>query len=125
MLRGTHDLSRKSEHMIEYSNSRPARVIGPNSEILTRASLPPTTTTRWVALRKAQLVRAVESGLMTIDEVIDRYGLSIEEFAGWQRAMDRAGVAGLRIAWLQKDREMQRRSRQGLGGGTRLALVTH
>jgi hypothetical protein len=111
--------------MIEYTNSRPARVIGPNSEILTRESLPPASTTRWVALRKAQIVRAVESGLLTIDEVIDRYGLSIEEFAGWQRAMDRAGVAGLRIAWLQKDRASQRREKQRLNGGTRLTLVTH
>lgn len=110
--------------MIEYSNSRPARIIGPNNQILTRETLPPANTTRWVAHRKAQIVVAVESGLMSIDEVIERYGLSIEEFAGWQRAMDRAGVAGLRIAWLQKDRAEHRRGKRK-SAGTKLQLVTH
>lgn len=110
--------------MIEYSNSRPARIVGPNNQILTRETLPPANTTRWVAHRKAQIVAAVESGLMSIDEVIERYGLSIEEFAGWQRAMDRAGVAGLRVAWLQKDRAEHRRAKSK-PAGTKLRLVTH
>ncbi len=110
--------------MIEYSNSRPARIVGPNNQILDRDSLPPANTTRWVALRKAQIVAAVESGMISIDDVIQRYGLSIEEFAGWQRAMDRAGVAGLRIAWLQKDRASHRRPK-GKPAGTKLRLVTH
>lgn len=110
--------------MIEYSNSRPARIIGPNNQILDRETLPPANTTRWVAHRKAQIVAAVESGLISLDEVIQRYSLSIEEFAGWQRAMDRAGVAGLRIAWLQKDRAEHRRAKVR-PAGTRLHLVTH
>lgn len=97
--------------MIEYTNSRPTRIVGPNNRILTRETLPPADTSRWVAHRKAQIVSAVESGLMTIDEVIELYGLSIEEFASWQRAMDRAGVAGLRICWLQKDRAKLKRAR--------------
>lgn len=109
--------------MIEYHNSRPARIVGPNNQVLTRDTLPPADTTRWVAHRKAQVVAAVESGLVTIDEVIERYGLSVEEFAGWQRAMDRAGVAGLRIAWLQKDRASHRRAKAK--AGTKLQLVTH
>lgn len=109
--------------MIEYHNSRPARIVGPSNQVLTRDTLPPADTTRWVAHRKAQVVAAVESGLVTIDEVIERYGLSVEEFAGWQRAMDRAGVAGLRIAWLQKDRASHRRAKAK--AGTKLHLVTH
>ena len=99
--------------MMEYHNSRPARIVGPNHEILTRDSLPPADTTRWVASRKAQ-VAAVESGLMTIEEVMKRYRLSLEEFYSWQRAMDRAGVHGLRVAWSQQDRALRRRSRESV-----------
>lgn len=109
--------------MIEYHNSRPARIVGPNNKVLDLESLPPANTSRWVAHRKAQVVAAVESGLLTIDQVIARYNLSVEEFAGWQRAMDRAGVAGLRIAWLQKDRASHRRAKAKTG--TKLKLVTH
>ena len=100
--------------MMEYHNSRPARIVGPNHEILTRDSLPPADTTRWVASRKAQVVAAVESGLMTIEEVMKRYRLSLEEFYSWQRAMDRAGVHGLRVAWSQEDRAQRRRSRESV-----------
>ena len=95
--------------MMEYHNSRPARIIGPNREVLTRDSLPPADTTRWVASRKALVDAAVESGLMTIDEVMQRYRLSLEEFYSWQRAMDRAGVSGLRVAWSSLDRAQRRR----------------
>lgn len=98
--------------MIEYTNSRPLRIIGPNSEILTRETMPPPGTTRWVASRKAQVVAAVESGLMTLDEVMHRYSLSLEEFYSWQRAMDRAGVKGLRVAWAQEDRAARRQGRE-------------
>ncbi|PLK25667.1 DUF1153 domain-containing protein [Novosphingobium sp. TH158] len=110
--------------MIEYHNSRPTGIVGPDSRLLTPDMLPPADTTRWVAHRKAQVVAAVESGMLTIDEVIERYGLSLEEFSGWQRAMDRSGVAGLRIAALQKDREGYRRASRKIAG-RHLRLVTH
>ena len=97
--------------MIEYTNSRPAHILGPQHERLTRDSLPPADTSRWVASRKAQVVAAVQSGLMTIDEVMARYHLSLEEFYSWQRAMDRAGISGLRVAWSQEDRSARRRER--------------
>lgn len=97
--------------MLEYTNSRPLRIIGPDSTILTRETMPPPDTTRWVASRKAQVVAAVESGLMTLDEVMRRYNLSLEEFTAWRHAMDRAGVKGLRIAWAQFDRAERRKSR--------------
>lgn len=96
--------------MIEYTNSRPLRIIGPHSEILTRDNLPPPDTTRWVASRKAQVVAAVQTGLMSLEEVMRRYNLSLEEFYSWQHAMDRAGVKGLRVAWSQQDRLTRRRN---------------
>ncbi|MCC6925741.1 DUF1153 domain-containing protein [Novosphingobium sp.] len=98
--------------MIEYTNSRPLRIIGPDREVLTRDNLPPANTTRWVASRKAQVVAAVQSGLMSLDEVMHRYSLSLEEFYSWQHAMDRAGVRGLRVAWSQQDRSTRRRAQR-------------
>lgn len=71
--------------MIENQKIRPAKVIGPLGEPLTLETLPPPSTTRWVVRRKAEVVAAVNGGLLSVDEVCDRYGLTVEEFAGWQR----------------------------------------
>ena len=62
--------------MIENQKIRPAQVIGPLGEPLTLDSLPPPTTTRWVVRRKAEVVAAVNGGLLTVDEVCARYGLT-------------------------------------------------
>lgn len=112
--------------MIEYHNSRPARIVGPFGEVLTRKDLPPASTTRWVASRKAQVVAAVESGMVTLEEAMERYDLSLEEFCQWQRAMDRGGVAGLRVCRLQRERDLrQARARESTPAHRRntLALV--
>lgn len=94
--------------MLEYTNSRPVRIVGPSHEVLTRETLPPRHTTRWVASRKAQVVAAVKSGLLTLDEALERYSLSLAEYYSWQDAMDRSGVAGLRVAAVQSDRTARR-----------------
>src|SRR3546814_14614564 len=83
--------------MIENQDIRPAQVIGPLGEPLTLADLPSPDTRRWVVRRKAEVVAAVNGGLLTIDEVLERYGLTPEEFASWQRAVDRSGMQGLRV----------------------------
>ena len=89
---------------------RPAtQVIGPLGETLTRENLPPPDTRRWVVRRKAQVVAAVNGGLLTIEEVLDRYGLTLEEFASWQRAVDRSGMQGLRVTRLQHYRDLYER----------------
>jgi len=75
--------------------------IGPLGERLTIETLPPRTTVRWVARRKAQVVAAVNGGLLSLDEVCDRYAISIEEYACWQRAFDRSGLPGLRVTKIQ------------------------
>lgn len=87
--------------MIECHNSRPAAVIDPTGRRLTVHCLPPPDTRRWVASRKAQVVAAVESGRISLAEAMERYSLSLEEFQSWQRALDRSGVAGLRLAAAQ------------------------
>ena len=88
--------------MIENQDIRPAQVIGPLGEPLTIDDLPSPNTKRWVMRRKAEVVAAVNGGLLTIDEVLERYGLTLEEFASWQRAMDRSGMKGLRVTRIQK-----------------------
>ena len=63
-------------------------VIGPNGDVLTKADLPPPNTKRWVIRRKAEVVVAVRGGLLTLDDACRRYGLTTEEFAAWQRAVE-------------------------------------
>lgn len=95
--------------MIENQTFRPAHVIGPLGEPLTMETLPAPDTRRWVVRRKAEVVAAVNGGLLTIDEVCERYGLTLEEFAGWQRAVDRSGMQGLRVTRTQHYRDLYER----------------
>ena len=67
--------------MIENQKIKPAQGIGPVGEPLTLDTLPPRSTTRWVVRRKAEVVAAVNGGLLTVDEACERYGLTLEEFA--------------------------------------------
>ena len=92
--------------MIENQKIRPAQVIGPLGEPLTINDLPPPNTRRWVVRRKAEVVAAVNGGLLTIDEVLARYTLTLEEFAGWQRSVDRSGMQGLRVTRIQHYRDL-------------------
>jgi len=80
------------------------RVIGPLGKLLTSESLPAADTHRWTARRKAEVVAAVDGGLLSWDEACERYSLSIEELTGWQRAVDRIGVPGLRVTRTQQYR---------------------
>jgi hypothetical protein len=98
--------------MKENQSIRPDRVIGPLGEPLTLASLPPPQTTRWVVRRKAEVVAAVNGGLLTVDEVCERYNLTLEEFAGWQRAIDRAGMPGLRVTRIRQYRDLYERQQR-------------
>lgn len=63
--------------------------------------LPPTNTRRWVIRRKAVVVDAVATGLITVEEACRRYSLSIEEFLSWQKAMETHGSRGLRATRVQ------------------------
>jgi Protein of unknown function (DUF1153) len=61
------------------------------------ALLPPRSTTRWTARRKAEIVAAVHSGLISLNVACRRYNLTSEEFASWQRLFEKHGVPGLRV----------------------------
>lgn len=58
--------------------------------------LPPPGITRWVIHRKAQVVAAVQAGALSLQEVCDRYSVSVEEFQSWQKTLQRHGIYGLR-----------------------------
>ena len=98
--------------MLEAQKIRPAQVIGPLGEPLTIDSLPPRSTTRWVVRRKAEVVAAVNGGLLSVDEACQRYGLSLEEFASWQRAVDRSGMPGLRVTRIQHYKSLYERQQK-------------
>lgn len=57
--------------------------------------------TRWVPHRKAEVVDAVRSGRITLDETCERFAMSIEEFLTWQRGIKLSGLAGLRVSRAQ------------------------
>jgi hypothetical protein len=75
-------------------------------------TLPPAGTSRWVVRRKAEVVAAVAGGLLSVDDVCDRYGLTLEEFAGWQRAVDRSGMPGLRVTRIQHYKSLYERQQK-------------
>ena len=80
------------------------RAIPPEGGIVVPFQLPPITTRRWVARRKAEVVAAVHGGLLTEEDACKRYELTKEEFGGWERLYDRHGVKGLRTTRLQNYR---------------------
>jgi Protein of unknown function (DUF1153) len=72
-------------------------VRGPDGAPLTIASLPPPNTERWVIRRKAEVVAAVEGGLLSLDDACQRYKLTIDEFVRWYLVVHRHGFIGLRM----------------------------
>lgn len=75
-------------------------------------SLPSPNTRRWVVRRKAEVVAAVNGGLLTVDEACARYSLTVEEFASWQRAVDRSGMPGLRVTRIQHYKSLYERQQR-------------
>jgi hypothetical protein len=72
--------------------------------------LPPPETKRWVMRRKAQVVAAVRSGILTFEEACQRYRLSEEEFKSWMVLLDRHGLRGLRATRVQEYRPADERA---------------
>ena len=95
--------------MTSNRNIKPTSVIGPLGEPLTLDTLPPASTVRWVIRRKAEVVAAVQGGLLGFEDACARYGLELEELAAWQRAVERSGMAGLRVTRVQHYRDLHER----------------
>ena len=87
------------------------KVDGPRSvtladgTVMTQADLPPANTRRWVASRKAAVVRGVAYGLITQSDALKRYQISEDEFHEWVRAVSNHGEAALKATTLQKYRQ--------------------
>ena len=79
----------------------PRSVIGPLGEPLTLDQLPPADTARWVVRRKAEVLAAIHGGLIGRTEACMRYRISEEELRLWERAVDCAGMPGLRVTRVQ------------------------
>ncbi|WP_299626063.1 DUF1153 domain-containing protein [uncultured Tateyamaria sp.] len=84
----------------------PRAVTLPDGTVLTQADLPPVTTRRWVASRKAAVVRGVIYGLISQEGAQERYGISAEEFEEWVRAVSTHGEDALKATSVQKYRQL-------------------
>ncbi|WP_425050656.1 DUF1153 domain-containing protein [Psychromarinibacter sp. S121] len=82
----------------------PRTVTLPDGTSMSRADLPDANTRRWVASRKAAVVRGVSFGLITREEALKMYGLSADEFESWAAMVDKHGEAALKATALQRYR---------------------
>ncbi|MDO9368147.1 MAG: DUF1153 domain-containing protein [Sphingopyxis sp.] len=98
--------------MRENLKIRPAAVLGPMGEHLTLEMLPSPDTSRWVCRRKAQVVAAINGGMLSVDEACARYDLSAEEVDCWRKGYARAGVQALRVTRIQQYREAASENRE-------------
>jgi hypothetical protein len=83
----------------------PRAVTLPDGTVMTRADLPDPGVVRWVASRKAAVVKAVRHGLVPKGEILDRYGISGEELDAWMDAVDRYGEAALKATAIRRYRQ--------------------
>ena len=84
--------------------------------------LPPSDTKRWTPRRKASVANAVRKGVISLDEVCNRYGPSNQELLSWHYAMEMHGVPGLRTTRLRVYRDIRRRSAPT---GTEVSVTRH
>ncbi|MCH2096178.1 MAG: DUF1153 domain-containing protein [Rhodobacteraceae bacterium] len=85
--------------------SGPRAVTLPDGSVLTRADLPPANTQRWVASRKATVVRAIAYGLIPRETALELYALSPDELTEWMKALADHGEQALKVTALQKFRQ--------------------
>ncbi|MEX0286381.1 MAG: DUF1153 domain-containing protein [Paracoccaceae bacterium] len=83
----------------------PRAVTLPDGSVLSLADMPPATTKRWVASRKAAVVRGVLYGLLSQSDALKRYDLSEEEFQGWVSAIAEHGEDALKATSLKRYRQ--------------------
>jgi|SRR5215471_16574322 len=75
--------------------------------------VPPTDIRRWTPSRKEAVLRAIARGEITIKGAIERWVLSPDEIAAWQRDYALAGRAGLRVRYRLRIHSEQKRGRGG------------
>ena len=85
--------------------NRPRAVTLTDGSVMTRADLPDARTRRWVASRKAAVVRAVAIGLITREDALKKYEISGEEFDAWHALVERHGEVALKATSVQRYRQ--------------------
>ena len=80
---------------------RPAYIIGPEGHCLTADDLPRPGSKHWNGHQKAQVVAAVEGGLISQYEACHRYALSMEEYLTWKVIIQQFGIDGLNASRAQ------------------------
>jgi hypothetical protein len=90
------------------------RVIGPDGRPLTLLELPSPNTGRWVIRKKAEVVAAVDGGLLSLDEACKMYAMATEEFFSWKAAVSHFGLPGLRVTHAHEYRQVGQESRHQL-----------
>ncbi len=83
----------------------PRAVTLPDGTVMTRADLPDANTRRWVASRKAAVVRAIRAGLIAREDALKLYTLSEEELDSWHVAVEQHGEAALKATTIQRYRQ--------------------
>ena len=84
----------------------PRQVTLPDGSILSRADLPPPDIRRWVASRKAVVVKAVIYGLIPEAEALERYAIAGEEFGVGRAAVEQRGGGALKVTAIRKYRRL-------------------
>ena len=84
----------------------PRAVTLPNGTIMTRADLPDPSTRRWVASRKAAVVRAISADLISREDALEQYELSEEELDAWHAAVEQHGEVALKATMIQRYRQL-------------------
>lgn len=88
--------------MKAFSRALMSYVIGADGGPLSLSDLPAAKKQRWVIRHKANVVAAVRGGLISLDDVCQRYSLTREEFLAWSGAVDRFGISALRATLFQQ-----------------------
>jgi hypothetical protein len=83
----------------------PRSVTLADGSVMTRADLPSPDTRRWVASRKAIVVRAVSAGLLSREIAQSTYALSNDEFIEWENAVTQHGIDALKATALKRYRQ--------------------
>lgn len=67
-----------------------------------RTDMPdPKTIRHWTPNKKAVIVQAVHTELITLEAALDLYNISREEFDGWKKGLLTGGIKALRVTYLQ------------------------
>jgi len=94
------------EQMYLRKMNGPRSVELPDGTHMSRADLPPASTRRWVASRKAAVVMGIAAGLISKEEACAQYDLSPEELDSWRRLASQHGEKGLKTTRLQAYRDV-------------------